>query len=102
MAATAQRSPKEEWDLLLPVFASCNLAKAKKAGMVDDAVSGRCELGVNLDQDVCHTPHIGKHLPCILASTSHMWGVSAGRPFTGKDRPRVTISCFDYTCASSS
>ena len=105
MAATAKKSPKESWAELLPIFSSCNLAHAKKIGLLRDALDGKHELGINLDQDVAHTPLVGKHLPCILASISHMWAVNGGnrnsnggkgncgRPFTGKDRFGQT----DYT-----
>ena len=85
MASTAKKSPKEVWEMLLPVFAFCNLHNAKKNGLLREAEDGECEVGINLDQDVLYTPHVGKQLPVILASISHMWGTKRGRPFTGKE-----------------
>ena len=83
------RSPDDPWQTLLSPSASSNLMNATKYVRENAAALGYSEdseMAVNLDQDVTFAPHIGRHLPCVLASTSTMWLLNRKRPMTPKEQ----------------
>ena len=55
---------------------------------------GDHEVGVNLDQNVLVCPHIGVHMPCILASTHYMWLAKLDRPVTPFDPWQCLVLVF--------
>lgn len=82
----AKKSPNSEWQDLLPVAAGVHLQSALKLDKVRSLLTGPRprEVAINLSQNPLCQEHFGDTAPVVLASTTTVWGVLAGRPYTAK------------------
>ena len=71
-----------------------HLAQLLELPYVQKAMQEGKEITANLDQNPLLFDHHGRHVPVVLASTSHMWGALRARPMTWKD---VTVTGGDVS-----
>lgn len=77
----AKKSAQATWTDLLPVAAQVNLEQALKLEKIKKHIPAH-EIAINLSQNVLCQEHFGVHAPVVLASSTHIWGVMRGRPYT--------------------
>ena len=90
MGLEAKKTQRSEWKDLLPVAAQVNL----QCAMTLDKIKGfipHSEVAINLSQNVLRQEHFGSVAPVLLASTSLLWGVIRGRPYTSTVSWRRTV-----------
>ncbi len=83
---------------LLPVAAGVHLQSALKLDKVRALLSGPRprEVAINLSQNPLCQEHFGDTAPVVLASTTTVWGVLAGRPYTAKATWPWDRGCFKF------
>eukprot|EP00438_Fugacium_kawagutii_P013150 Skav233654 [mRNA] locus=scaffold2779:909491:910581:+ [translate_table: standard] len=69
---------------LLPASAFANLGYLLSRPWIQSWMNGS-EVAANLDQNAKFQEHAGVHMPCILASVSHMYALKEDRPFIPQD-----------------
>ncbi|CAK9056929.1 unnamed protein product [Durusdinium trenchii] len=86
----AKKTVHSAWLDLLPVAAGVHLQSALKLEKVRAALArspaiAMREVAINLSQNPLCQEHFGSVAPVVLASSTCIWGVLQGRPYTAKE-----------------
>jgi hypothetical protein len=101
MALLAFKPKGSSFEELLSPSAKTNLDLTRSIPWVQELIKKHVEVVSNIDQNPGVMEHVGRHIPCILASIHLMWGLLQNRPYSGKANVSSDV-IFERTLVSNS